>query len=207
VTPRLRLRLCSRRRWLLGVLTAAVAAAAPAAAQPSPTPLAAPSEGPPPELRGVFDRPTLQGQGQLRFLGLRVYEARLWTPAGQPVGSGGWVQPLALEIRYQRALQGQQIAQRSVQEMQRQGDVDDTTVQRWLQALQNVFPDVVAGDRITGVQLPREGVQFFVNGRPKGVVNDAEMARRFFGIWLSPQSSDPKLRAALLASDTAKATP
>jgi hypothetical protein len=32
-----------------------------------------------------------------------------------------------------------------------------------------------------------------------GLIDDAELARRFFGIWLSPRTSEPGLRSALLA--------
>ncbi len=184
---------------------------APGAAGATTTPPAAGTEGAsaaaPAEARAALVTPALQGQGQLRFMGLRVYEALLWSPAGQPVAAGQWVQPLALEIRYQRALKGRLIAERSLQEMKRQGDVDDATAQRWLQAMLGLFPDVVEGSRITGVHLPREGARFYVNGGFKGVVNDAEFARRFFGIWLSPQTSDPKLRTALLGLAAAPARP
>jgi hypothetical protein len=58
---------------------------------------------------------------------------------------------------------------------------------------------VAKGDRITGVQRPGESARFFLNGKPIGEVRDAEFARRFFGIWLAPKTSEPKLRLALLA--------
>ena len=138
----------------------------------------------------------------------RVYDAVLWTPAGQRVTAADAAsQALALEIRYQRALQGQQIAERSLLEMRRQGDIDDAVAQRWLQTMTGLFPDVVEGSRITAVNLPREGARFFVDGRLKGSVAEPEFARRFFGIWLSPQSSDQKLRLALLGQGQASFRP
>ena len=82
--------------------------------------------------------------------------------------------------------------------MRRQGAVDDGTAARWLQAMRALFPDVNDGSRITGVHKPGVGAQFHVDGRLRGSVDEPEFARRFFGIWLSPASSDPKLRAALL---------
>ncbi len=179
-----------KRRQLLGLVAAL-----------GSTPLAAAADGPPTvpaEVGAAFTTPALQGQGRLRFLGLRVYDALLWVPAGQPLMVDNWAQPLALEIRYHRALQGQQIAERSLQEMQRQGALDEATAQRWLQAMRGHFPDVEAGSRITGLNLPGVGARFFVDGRLKGTVGELEFARRFFGIWLSPQTSDQRLRAALL---------
>ncbi len=66
--------------------------------------------------------------------------------------------------------------------------------------MKRLFPDVHAGDRITGVHRPGEGAAFFVNGRAVGEVRDSRFAQLFFGIWLSPRTSQPSLRAALLGT-------
>ena len=71
--------------------------------------------------------------------------------------------------------------------------------ERWQQALQAALPDVQAGDRLTGLYQPDQGVVFQKNGQAVGAVPDAAFARLFFGIWLSPQTSEPALRQALLA--------
>jgi hypothetical protein len=92
------------------------------------------------------------------------------------------------------------IAERSLTEMRRQGEIDETRAQRWLEAMARLFPDVDDGDRITGVHRPGEAARSHVNGRFAGELRDAEFARRFFGIWLSPQTSEPQLRALLLGS-------
>jgi hypothetical protein len=53
----------------------------------------------------------LAGEGELRFLGLRIYTARLWV--NPEVKDAGLLlqQPLALELRYLRNLQGQTIVE------------------------------------------------------------------------------------------------
>ena len=197
----------TRRRLLLTALVGGVVAVAGTGMAQASKPEADGLDAPP-EVRSAFGTPALQGQGRLRFLGLRVYDAVLWTPAGQRVTAADAAsQALALEIRYQRALQGQQIAERSLLEMRRQGEIDDAVAQRWLQTMTGLFPDVVEGSRITAVNLPREGARFFVDGRLKGSVAEPEFARRFFGIWLSPQSSDQKLRLALLGQGQASSRP
>jgi hypothetical protein len=156
-------------------------------------PLALPARAAP-ELAGLQRR----GQGRLRFLGLHVYDIRLWSAA--PVTAANWPeQPLALEIEYARRLRGAEIAKRSLQEMRRQGPIDDADARTWLAEMQAAFPDVQAGDRISGVYEPGRGAQFHVNGRPGRRIDDARFAQRFFGIWLSPQTSEPALREQLLA--------
>jgi hypothetical protein len=44
----------------------------------------------------------------------------------------------------------------------------------------------------------------FVNGQFRGELRDADFTRRFFGIWLAPESSQPALRDALFGVGTAR---
>lgn len=162
----------------------------------------------PAELSGPWPTARLHGEGTLRFLGLRIYDIRLWTPA-PALNADNWAaSPLALEIEYARSLDGLKIADRSLEEMQRSGPVAPELAQRWLTEMSTIFPDVKAGDRISGVQQPGIGARFFYNGKLRGEVRDAEFARRFFGIWLGKASSEPTLREALIgtAARTGSAT-
>jgi hypothetical protein len=184
-----------RRRELLAALaaTAALWPARDGAASPSPDAL-------PAEVAAELPAARLQGSGRLRAFGLHVYDARLWR-AERRVGADDWDRtPLALEIVYARRLRGERIAERSLAEMLRQGAIAEADGQRWLDEMKRLFPDVAAGDRITGVQLPGQSVRFFVNGRLVGEVRDAGFVRRFFGIWLAGETSEPALRAALLGA-------
>lgn len=151
----------------------------------------------PPELRSALPSARLVGSGVLRFFGLRVYEARLWAPPGfEPADYAR--QPLALELIYDRKLEGEAIAERSVAEMRRVGGFSDQQARQWLLLMKKAFPDVAAQDRLLGLSDGTGGVGFFHNGRETGRIRDAEYARLFFGIWLSEQTSAPALRAALL---------
>lgn len=177
-----------RRAWLLGV----GAALAPLALRAQPA-----AAGAPPELNAELPGARLQGTARLRFLGLHIYDARLWVGA-QPIVSEWAALPFALELQYARGLKGEQIAERSLKEMRRQGEIADLTAERWLGNMKQLFPDVEAGDRITGLNVPGTGARFFVNGSFRGEPREAEFARMFFGIWLSPRTSEPALREALL---------
>lgn len=172
----------------------AVAALLWAAAAPG---LAQDAAAPPAEVGSALPGAKLQGRGRLRFLGLHVYDALLWTVARAPDGEAQ-NGALALELRYARTLRGPLIAERSIEEMRRIGEFAESEAQRWLEAMKRLFPDVNAGDRITGVHRPGEAALFFVNGRPVGEVRDARFAQLFFGVWLSPRTSEPALRSQLL---------
>lgn len=140
----------------------------------------------------------LAGQGLLRFWGLEVYQASLWVgPAFRPESFAS--QPFALELEYRRAFKAGAIAERSIQEMRRLGSFSEAQAQRWQRALQAALPDVRPGDRIVGLHRPGLGARFEQGGRLLGDVADPEFARLFFAIWLSPGTSEPTLREALLA--------
>jgi hypothetical protein len=139
----------------------------------------------------------LQGQGRLTFLGMHIYDARLWV--GPAFTAEDFErQAFALELVYGRSLDGELIAERSLAEMKKVGPVNDAQAARWLAQMTRLFPDVEKNDRITGLHRPGESARFFLNGKLRGDVAEPEFAKRFFGIWLSPRSSEPKLRQALL---------
>jgi hypothetical protein len=134
---------------------------------------------------------------RLRVWGFEVYDARLWTPLGFR-HTQAMQQAFALELQYLRKLEGSAIASRSIEEMRRVGSFTDAQSQSWLAAMREMFPNVSVGDRITGINLPGEGAEFWVNGQRVGVVKDMNFARLFFGIWLDERTSEPKMRAQLL---------
>ncbi len=138
----------------------------------------------------------LAGQGLLRYYGFEVYRARLWVPPGLEADDYA-AHPLALELTYLRDFSAEAIARRSLQEMQRQQAIPAEQAARWQQALQAALPDVKKGNRLTGVYRPGAGAVFSMRGRVVGEVADAQFARLFFGIWLSPRTSEPALRQAL----------
>jgi len=181
------------KRGLLAVAAGLLCAGAALAQAPLPTtPQARP------EISTALPHGRLIGQGRLTVWGFQVYDARLWAAAS--FGAGGYAsQPLALELAYLRAFEAVDVARRSLQEMGRSAAINEAQAAQWTADLLRVIPDIRQGDRITGVHRPGVGAAFWVNGRASGEILDAEFARLFFGIWLSPNTSEPGLRQALLA--------
>ena len=183
--------LCYRRTLLRLPLAAAVALPMGVRAQTAPAEV-------PPEV--VLDLPQGQpsGAGRMRYLLWDVFDATLWTLAGFR-GTQYFEHAFALELRYLRRLTGAALVDSSLQEMRRAGSLDASKEPAWTAAMQSAFADVQPGDRITGVHRPGVGARFYFNGRLRASVDDAAFARAFFGIWLGPSTSEPRLRSALLA--------
>lgn len=139
----------------------------------------------------------LQGSGTLHWFGIKIYEAKLFTP-GQLDPAQLPSKPFALELTYARDFSGASIAERSSDEIKRLGFGNTEMRQSWQQRMQAVFPNVRAGDRIRGVHRPGAGVSFFHNDKPIGAIEDSEFARAFFAIWLDPRTAKPSLRKELL---------
>lgn len=187
----------ARRRalgWLGGAAGAGLLGAFASAPQPAWALL---SRETPPEVLAALPAGEPRGDGRLTFLGLHVYDARLWVGPGFDAAAFDRL-PLALELVYARRLSGAQIAERSLKEMQRVPGIAPEQASAWLAEMTAAFPDVAANDRLTGVLAPTEGARFFLNGRLRREVRDPDFARRFFGIWLAPQTSQPRLRESLL---------
>jgi hypothetical protein len=136
----------------------------------------------------------IQGQGEMRWFGFRLYEASLWAPDGrwQPDG------PFALKLRYARDIPSPRLVEASIEEMQRLGGADKARLARWKAELERVFPDVKEGDVIIGMSLPARGATFYHQDRLTGRIDDVEFARAFFAIWLDERTREPALRTRLL---------
>lgn len=141
------------------------------------------------------------GSGDFRWFGLRLYNARTFSP----VTPLDWARPFALELTYQRSLSRDTLVEASLDEMRRLGgrELSETTLERWAALMREAFVDVRPGMRITGLYLPGQGARFYVDGQLRRQIDDAAFARGFFAIWLDPRARDPQLRLRLsgLATD------
>ena len=146
----------------------------------------------------LFPQYRLIGKSRLTFWGIQVYDANLWaTPTFKANNLSS--QAFALELIYLRDFESKKIAEKSISEMRRSATITDAQAKAWTLELMRVIPDVKKGDRVLGENRPDVGAVFRVNGQLSGEIRDVEFARLFFGIWLSPQTSEPAMRSALMA--------
>ena len=140
----------------------------------------------------------LTGTSKLRVFGFEIYDARLWVTPGFKRSDYSQTAS-ALELTYLRNFKGAVIAERSLKEMRRVEPFSETLAKQWLADMTAAFPDVKVDDRLTGIYTPGVGLRLLFNDKPLTELKDPVFARVFMGIWLSPKTSEPAMRDALLA--------
>lgn len=136
----------------------------------------------------------LQGSGKLTWWGFHVYDATFYR--GANLNSPEF----ALDLRYQRSLNGNAIANRTSDEMKKLG-VPEAQAQNWGKQLATFLPNVEPGQNITAIYTPKQGTTFYFEGKPLAQIPGSDFSKAFFGIWLDPKTSAPKLREQLLGQN------
>jgi hypothetical protein len=134
------------------------------------------------------------GQSRLKMYFFKIYDATLYAPNGQ----FDQTQPFALSLGYLRDFDGADIAQRSIDEMRDLGYRNTAQLAQWLIQMELSFPNIIAGDVLTGVVDEQQHTRFYFNGKPTHTVADPEFTQAFFAIWLDSKTSQPKMRIQLL---------
>ena len=186
------------------VLRTPIAAIALALGSLAWLPAGAQSTTPEPTLSAALQDKSAVGKARLRYWGFDVYDASLWARPGFDIGRFE-SQRFGLELAYLRDFKGADIAERSIDEMKGLATIAPAQATRWTQAMSGLFPDVKRGDRITGVHVPGSGARFYLNDKLLGEVADDAFSRLFFGIWLSPRTSQPRMRETLVQGITGAA--
>ena len=137
----------------------------------------------------------LNGQGLLRFFGLRIYQATLFSEhkSGEIFNS-----KFVLRIKYFRDFKGKDIAKISLKEMSRLDLIAKEKESVWLAWMEENIPDIKKNDVLKGVYLPEKGIVLHHNENLVATLSDKDFARSFFLIWLHENTSEPKLRQMLL---------
>ena len=152
----------------------------------------------PPDVASNLPSAEFAGKGKLTFFGLEVYESSLWV-APNFKGLAFENHNFALELHYLRNFTAADIAKRSLEEMHRIEQVPEQKAAQWTKTLSELLPNVKKGDRIDrSAQARRRRYFLAATANAVGEIRDAEFSRQFFAIWLSPKTSEPKLRLALL---------
>jgi hypothetical protein len=132
------------------------------------------------------------GEGRLIYWGFKLYDAQLYA---SKESQGGY----ALDLNYLRQFEAQDLYKQTLEEMQKMGVTKEKRA-LWDPQLSKAFKTVKKGDSITAIKKSRDLTQLFHNGQLISEIRGEELSKAFFGIWLHPRTSVPKLRLSLLGN-------
>ena len=137
------------------------------------------------------------GHGTLRWLGVRMYLATLWSADGRYGDRAG--QPLALSLAYQRRFSRAELIGITGSEWTRLGLADAATRARWAATLERIWTDVEDGDEVTALVTPAAATRFYRADRLLGGIDDPAFGPAYLAIWLDARSAVGGLRTALIS--------
>ncbi|HIF9058930.1 TPA: hypothetical protein ACX6MG_002981 [Photobacterium damselae] len=125
------------------------------------------------------------GKTELTWGWWTIYQAQLRTPSGQ--------------YQAEREIDASDLLQATDEQWQHLG-YSQQQRQVWLKFLQGIWPNVRQGDRLIFVVQDEIGYFLFQN-KVIGTISNPSLNRAFLAIWLSPNSSYPKLRLELIGRE------
>lgn len=131
----------------------------------------------------------LRGEATFRYLGIPVYNARLFTPGAQAVD---WRQEFSLELTYLRALSQADLIESTISEMQRMGNPAPSDA-----VLGQCFRDVRRGDRFMAVTQGADQIRFFFNGAPVCTLSYPGIKLGFMSIFLGENTRSARFTRLL----------
>lgn len=143
------------------------------------------------------------GSAQFSVLFWDIYQSTLYTPTGKfnqsvSANPNEDTQAILFEIKYLRDISKQDLIERTVEQWQHLGMVDND-YSSYLPLLEKIWPDIKKGDRLA-LLLQQDSSRFYFNDQFAGEIADQVFGEQFLAIWLAENTSQPKLRRQLLGA-------
>lgn len=138
------------------------------------------------------------GSSDMSWMVFKLYNITLLTQDGNYSAD---TLPQALEIRYYRDIDKKDLVKATGEQWEGLG-ITRQQRDQWLPELLAIWPDIKEND-ILRFEVDASGNnQFLYNGNPIGGVEGKSFSQAFLDIWLSPDTSRPKLRKKLISGQT-----
>ncbi|MFD2166871.1 chalcone isomerase family protein [Thalassotalea euphylliae] len=134
----------------------------------------------------------LVGETRFKVLFWDIYDSQLLTKTG----TYDEQQSFMFEITYLKNISSEDLIERTVEQWQHIG-IDAPLYETYLPKLAQFWPDIKKGDSLT-MWVDEHSTAFYFNQELVGTIADSEFGNMFSAIWLSPKTSQPKLRKELL---------
>lgn len=139
----------------------------------------------------------LVGEGVMSVLFWDVYLAKYYTPSGDYTQE---ISPLALEFNYMMDIDAKDLVEETINQW-RELDLDQHPDEKqWAEQLNTIWPDVEDGDQLIFRVNEQLHSRFYYNQQWVGTIESREFSERFAAIWLSEDTTAPKVRKKLLGN-------
>ena len=142
----------------------------------------------------------LHNAALLRYLKfIKAYVAALYLPEGVKSEDVLSDFPKRLEINYLVSIKGPDFGKGAEPTLKlNQTPAELAKLRSRIDWINAIYQDVKPGDRYALAYLPGRGTELALNGTPLTVIEGADFAAAYFGIWLGRDSIDDKLKRDLL---------
>jgi hypothetical protein len=142
----------------------------------------------------------LHNAALLRYLKvIKAYVAAVYLPEGVAPGSVLQDVPKRLELSYLVSIKGSDFGKGAEPVLVRNQTAEQLArLRSRIDRLNAIYRDVKPGDRYALTYLPGRGTELTLNGVPLTVIEGADFAEAYFGIWLGREPLDAGLKRALL---------
>jgi len=143
---------------------------------------------------------SLRNVAVLRYLKvIKAYVAALYLPEGVKAEEVLADVPKRLELSYLVSIKGPDFHKGAAPVLERnQTPAELARIQGRIDRINAAYKDVTSGDRYSLSYLPGRGTELALNGTPLIVIEGADFAVAYFGIWLGREPIDDKLKRDLL---------
>lgn len=140
----------------------------------------------------------LIGKTSFSVLFWDIYQSELRTSTGNyPINFAE--ESLLYEITYLMSITKQDLIERTVEQWEHL-KIPSSTYKKYISLLDSIWPNIRKNDTLTLVVSANKSV-FFHNGTLIGDIQEKHFGQVFLDIWLSEETSQPKLRQELLGDN------
>lgn len=145
---------------------------------------------------------TLNGLGlrKATFLGIKVYVGALYL--AHPTADASAIltsrEPLEIELRFVFHATAGQMRNAWQEGFEKTAPGQLPQLQSRIAQLQGWMTGVGSGQRMTFVRVPGVGIEYSLDGNPRGAIAGDDFASAFLAIWLGSSPPNPQLRTGLL---------
>jgi hypothetical protein len=135
------------------------------------------------------------GSAKFSVLFWDIYDSTLYTKSGTYLHEHS-ADSLIFEIEYLKDITSNDLVDRTVQQW-KYLEIAESEYSKFIPILKTIWPDITSGDKLAMLVVNKLSL-FYFNEVKIGQIKEKEFSKLFLDIWLSPKTSQTKLRTQLL---------